>query len=346
MPIRGHSGVQGGAEMGAYATALPGGLPLTPENIAALEAEYGFALPREPGLAAPDMLDAAHRGELSVLFAAGGNFLDVLPDPAFVREALERAPLRAHMDLFLTSQMLVDGEDVLLLPAATRYEIPGGVTETSTERRVIFSPEVPGPRVAGARPEHDVFMDLARRVRPDLASSLRFSGTPAIREEIERVVPAYAGIARLRERGDQFQYGGPHLCAGGEFPRPGGRARFANVAAGALERPSDAFLVSTRRGKQFNSMVHEDRDAVTGAARDAVLIHPEDAARLGVSGGDALVLRSEHGEYRGRAHLAPVKPGNLQVHWPEGNALLGARRRSRESRVPDYNALVRVERAP
>ena len=29
MPIRGHSGVQGGAEMGAYATALPGGGPVT-----------------------------------------------------------------------------------------------------------------------------------------------------------------------------------------------------------------------------------------------------------------------------------------------------------------------------
>ena len=28
MPIRGHSGVQGGAEMGAYATALPGGVPV------------------------------------------------------------------------------------------------------------------------------------------------------------------------------------------------------------------------------------------------------------------------------------------------------------------------------
>ena len=26
MPIRGHSGVQGGAEMGAYATAFPGGV--------------------------------------------------------------------------------------------------------------------------------------------------------------------------------------------------------------------------------------------------------------------------------------------------------------------------------
>ena len=32
MPIRGHSGVQGGAEMGAYSTALPGGLEVNEEN--------------------------------------------------------------------------------------------------------------------------------------------------------------------------------------------------------------------------------------------------------------------------------------------------------------------------
>ena len=32
MPIRGHSGVQGGAEMGAYATAFPGGLAVNSEN--------------------------------------------------------------------------------------------------------------------------------------------------------------------------------------------------------------------------------------------------------------------------------------------------------------------------
>ena len=39
MPIRGHSGVQGGAEMGAYATAFPGGRPVTPENAAALSTQ-------------------------------------------------------------------------------------------------------------------------------------------------------------------------------------------------------------------------------------------------------------------------------------------------------------------
>ena len=36
MPIRGHSSVQGGAEMGAYATVFPGGKPINAENAGAL----------------------------------------------------------------------------------------------------------------------------------------------------------------------------------------------------------------------------------------------------------------------------------------------------------------------
>jgi anaerobic selenocysteine-containing dehydrogenase len=59
------------------------------------------------------------------------------------------------------------GEMVILLSATTRYEIPAGVTETSTERRVIFSSEIAGPRIAESRPKWQVFLDLARRVRPE-----------------------------------------------------------------------------------------------------------------------------------------------------------------------------------
>ncbi|MER3439123.1 MAG: formate dehydrogenase, partial [Chloroflexota bacterium] len=59
MPIRGHSGVQGGAEMGAYATAFPGGLPITPEHAARLSEHWGFSVPDKPGLTAPEMIDAA-----------------------------------------------------------------------------------------------------------------------------------------------------------------------------------------------------------------------------------------------------------------------------------------------
>jgi molybdopterin-dependent oxidoreductase alpha subunit len=344
MPIRGHSGVQGGAEMGAYATAYPGGLEPTEENARTLSEQWGFEVPVGPGHTAPELVDAAGRGELDVLLAAGGNFLEVLPDPADTERALARISLRVHMDIVLSPQMFVEPQDmVLLLPATTRYEVPGGVTETSTERRVIFSPEVAGPRVADARPEHWVFGELAARVRPELADKVRFASTARMRDEIAAVVPFYDGIQHLREQGDSFQYGGPMLCAGWRFPTEDGRAGFAAVAPPRVEEAEGRLRLSTRRGKQFNSMVHERRDALTGALRDAVLMAAADAARLGLRDGDPVMLRSTHGALRGNVLIAAVKPGNVQVHWPEGNTLLAPDRRSRESGIPDYNAWVDVE---
>jgi hypothetical protein len=44
-------------------------------------------------------------------------------------------------------------------------------------------------------------------------------------------------------------------------------------------------------------------------------------------------------------HVADVRPGNVQVFFPEGNVLLSAGRRDHDSGVPDYNAIVTVERA-
>lgn len=346
MPIRGHSGVQGGAEMGAYATVLPGGLPITSQNAARLAGLWGFEVPVAVGRTAPEMIDAGHAGDLDVLVSSGGNFLEVLPDPAYCREALARIPLRVHVDICVSSQMLVDpepGGDVLLLPAQTRYEMAGGVTETSTERRVIFSPEIPGPRIGEVWPEWQIFTELAARARPEVADRIRYRGTPEIRQDIAMSVPLYAGIEKLGEYGDSFQYGGPHLCADWEFPTEDGKAHFSVVSPPPVVRPDGAFVVATRRGKQFNSMVHERRDALTGAAREAVLMSPVDADRLGLADGVAVRLRSAAGTLTGRVLRAPLTPGNLQVHWPEGEVLLDRTRRSPEARIPDYNAVVTLE---
>jgi molybdopterin-dependent oxidoreductase alpha subunit len=344
MPIRGHSGVQGGAEMGCYASAFPGGLAVNAENASALGERWGFDVPASPGLTAPAMLDAAAAGELDVLFSVGGNFLEVLPEPKAVERALERIPLRVHMDIVASRQMLVDpGKDVLLLPATTRYEIPGGVTETTTERRVVLSPEIPGPRIAEARPEWEVLLDLARRVRPERAAALSHAGTAELRREIAEVVPLYAGIEGLREGGDSFQYGGPRLCEGQRFPTGDGLARFIDFEIPAAEPLDGRLRLATRRGKQFNSMVQERRDAITGAGREAVLINAADAERFGVGEGDEVVLRSASGELCCRVLVAPIAPGNAQVHWPEGNVLIGGGRRSPGAEIPDYNALVTLE---
>jgi len=344
MPIRGHSGVQGGAEMGAYATVFPGGAPIDQASAAELSATWGFPVPDRPGMTAPEMIDAAHAGDLDVLFSVGGNFLEVLPEPDYVDEALGRISLRVHMDIVVSTQMLADPADiVLVLPATTRYEMVGGCTETSTERRVIFSPEIEGPRIDQARPEWEVLGELAARVRPDRAAAVRFAGTPEIRADIARTIPSYEGIQHLAAEGDQFQYGGPHLCWQWKFPTKDGKARFTPVALPVREEvPEGWFVVATRRGKQFNSMVHETTDPFSGAGREAVLIGESDAARLGLANGDPVVLRNRIGEMAGRVFYAPVATGTLQVHWPEAEVLIDRRRRSPQAGIPDYNAVVEL----
>ena len=345
MPIRGHSGVQGGAEMGAYATVFPGGVPIDDTQAERLAKTWGFRPPTTPGMTTPQMLDAAHRGELDLLFAVGGNFLEVMPDPVYIAEALGRVRLRVHMDIVLSSQMLLDpAETVILLPAMTRYEVPGGVSETTTERRVVFSPEIEGPRVAEARSEADVFLGLAALVRPALAESLRYRGTAALRAEIAQVIPFYDGIQHLKAQGDQFQYGGEHLCADWNFPTADGKAHFMPVQPPNNPVPQGMFKLTTRRGKQFNSIVHERRDRLTGADREAIFISRVDALALQVRDGDPLRLFNDRGEYHGKAFIAPVQPGSLQVHWPEANHLLDRGLRSAEAQIPDYNAFVQIER--
>jgi anaerobic selenocysteine-containing dehydrogenase len=305
----------------------------------------GAFSPSRKGWNAVEALEAAERGELSVLWAAGGNFLETLPEPGTVRRALGRVPFRVHQDIVLTSQMLVEpAEEVLLLPATTRYEMPGGGTETSTERRIWFSPEVAGPRIPEARPEWQVLYDVVSRARPDRAEALRSSGTAALREEIAKAQPLYAGIEKLERKGDVVQWGG-RLLGEESFATSHGKANFQPVAPPERALPENGFFVSTRRGKQFNSMVHKDRDPLNGVPRD-VLMSPADASRLGLEDGDEVELARGDVRYRGRVKLAAIRPGNLQVHWPEGNVLVPRRAADPESGTPDYNAVVTVSFGP
>lgn len=363
MPIRGHSSVQGGAEMGAYSTAFPGGKPINAENAAQLAALYNLPVPDWPGLTAPEMIEAAARGELDALYCLGGNFLRNLPEPAYVRTALANVPLRVHQDIILTDQMFIPArEEVILLPAKTRYEQDDGGIETTTERRIAFSPEIPR-QVGEARAEWKILRELAATVHPERAHLLGCETGQQVREEIAHVVPFYDGVQHLKTTGDAIQYGGPHLCAGGNFPTPDGKAHFRVVqlpiangqwpieqtsrvgdAADRVSTTHRHFIVSTRRGKQFNSLIYAETDPITGAPRDAVLMHPDDAASLHLIHDDRVALTNGIGRYEGRVFLAPIARGNLQIHWPEGNVIIRRGVVDKGGGVPDYNARVKVER--
>jgi molybdopterin-dependent oxidoreductase alpha subunit len=352
VPIRGHSGVQGGAEVGCVPNQFAMGIAVDEAGAAPqrekLRELWGFDLPTEKGLNAVQIIDAAHAGELDWFYQSGGNFLETLPEPDYVRTAVERIPARVHQDIVLSPQMLIEPrESVLLLPARTRYEQTGGGTETTTERRILFSPEIAGRRIGEARNEWEIPMLIAERARPERTHLIHFEDGQAIRDELARAVPAYTGIEHLQKTGDQVQWGGARLCetqAGQpHFTTADGRAQFSAIEI-ATANANGKLRLSTRRGKQFNSMVQNDRDPLNGARRDDVLVSVADAERLDLRDGDAILLRNEVGELRGRCRIAPLAPGNVQVHWPEGNVLLRRGVCDPECGIPDYNAMVELER--
>jgi len=348
VPIRGHSGVQGAAECGSVPDKLPGGFAVNEENARRFAQLWGFEPPLRPGLDAPQMLEATARGEIDLLYSVGGNFLETMPEPDFIAGALERLKFRVHQDITLNSSMLLDSDAVLLLPARTRYEQPGGGTVTSTERRIRFSPEIAGPRPGEARSEWEILSDLAQLVLPhERRGALYYRTAAEIRTEMDRVMPLYKGIGGLMREGDWVQYGGQRLLEGGVCPKmPDGRARFSplELPETPTRREPARFLLTTRRGSQFNSMVFAEVDPLSGVGRRDIIISREDAAACGHMPGDAVRLRSAVGEFAGRARIGEVARGCLVALWPEVNVLI-PRRYDPGSGEPDYNAEVLLEKA-
>ena len=344
VPIRGHSGVQGGSEVGCA--------PVTEAATLDRWAEvWGFEPPRGPGLAATGQIEAAADGDIDAFWLLGGNFLETTPNRERIERALHRPEIRIHQDILLNSAMLVEPSDtVLLLPATTRYEIPGGVTETTTERRIVYSPPIgyrgsEARRLGESRPEWEVLCEIVSRARPEPAEALDFADTGAIRHEIARAEPRYAGIEHLEQKGDQFQWGGARLFEDGRFATSSGRAHFHVVAPPADRALEEGELfLSTRRGRQFNSMVHQAQDPLTGLDRSDVLINADDGRDRGIADGDRVVVKSPVSQIELVARFQPIKAGNVEAHWPECMELLPWSL-DPDSGEPEYGVRVRIERA-
>lgn len=351
MPIRGHSGVQGAGEMGAEPMSLPGGVPNNAANRERFERLWGFALPSWEGdivglTLENALLPEGHERRTRLFYTSGGNFLETMPDPVFVRECLEAVELRVHQDIILNTSALAEArEEVILLPAMTRYEQPGGGTSTSTERMVYYSPEIEGPRIEEARAEWDIYIDLAQRVYPERKHLIAFQSAQHIRDEIASAVPYYDGIQHLRRKGELFQWGGAYLCEGGVCPTDTGRGTLLPIQVPELRKPEGHFYATTRRGKQFNSMVYSEKDPFNNAMRDDVLMLAADGEALGIREGEAVAVYNAHGTYIGRARWAEIKSGNIELYWPEGNVLMPRGVYEPYAGIPEYNTAVVVEKA-
>lgn len=352
MPFRGHSSVQGSGEMGADPFVLPGG-DFYGENIERIEKIWGFKLPRWQGdivgvTLENILLPENHERKVKLYYLSGGNFLETMPDPDFVEKALSQLDIRVHQDIILNTSTLVDAkESVIVLPAKTRYEQEGGGTSTSTERMVYFSPEIAGNknRIEEARAEWKIYIDLAKRVKPETAHLVDFKDAQQIRDEIAIANPNYDGIQHLKKKGDVFQWGGAWLCEDGICPTQDGKGNLISVEIPDMNKKDGQFLLTTRRGKQFNSMVYNEIDPLNGAERYDVLMNQDDARKLSIAEGEGVVVYNGFGVFQGRAKYADISRGNLGVHFPEGNFLLPKGRYEKYAGIPDYNIAVSLEKA-
>ncbi|RBW71371.1 FdhF/YdeP family oxidoreductase [Bacillus taeanensis] len=352
MPFRGHSSVQGSGEMGADPFVLPGG-GWDEANVKRIEKLWGFKLPKWQGdivgvTIENAMLPDDHERKLKLYYMSGGNFLETMPNPDYIEKALSALEIRVHQDIIFNTSTLVDAKEaVIVLPAQTRYEQDGGGTSTSTERMVYFSPEIEGNknRIEEARAEWKIYIDLAKRVKPETAHLVDFKDGQAIRDEIGKANPDYDGVQHLEKQGDVFQWGGAWLCEDGVCPTPDGKGNLIPVEIPDLNKKDGDFYLTTRRGKQFNSMIYNEIDPFNGAERDAVLMHPEDAKKLSIQEGESVVVYNQFGVFQGKAKFADIVKGNLGLHFPEGNFLLPKGRYEKFAGIPDYSIAVKIEKA-
>ena len=348
MPIRGHSGVQGGGECGVSPDLFPGGRAVDADSAAEMERLWGHPVPSWKGHTTVPMLLAAERGEIDLLYNMGGNLLMTMPSPQRVATAFGNIRVRVHQDIVVNTSMLVDpGELLVLLPAQTRYEQRDGGTSTSTERRVRFSPEIKGhPKVGESRAEWDIPGQVAATAFPHLRDAVSWKRGEDLRREMGRVIPLYRGIETLRKAGDWIQWGGARLFTDDTFPAmPDGKAVFKPHDLPDNSVPVGSFALTTRRGKQFNSIILKDIDHLQGGGlREDVWMNAQDLVGAGLREGQRVRLRSEHGEWVATARAGQVQAGVIQAYWPECNHLIGIRLDPR-SEEPDYNAIVTIEPA-
>jgi predicted molibdopterin-dependent oxidoreductase YjgC len=119
--------------------------------------------------------------------------------------------------------------------------------------------------------------------------------------------------------------GTPRLFIDGRFPRPDGRA--ALLARDYIE-PAETtdseypfVLLTGRLAAHFNTRTRTGRSPKLNAAAPGgfVEIHPEDAARLDIAGGEEVEVTSRRGCVRLPARISDsLLPGNLFIPWHYG----------------------------
>ena len=307
-PLRGQNNVQGGGDMGAIPSHLPGFQHIENDELRAkFEKAWGVTIPPKRGWHLSDMFEAMEHGELTMLYVLGENPADSEADRHRALKRLRSLEFLVVQDLFYTRT--AELADVVLPAAAGAFESEG--TVTSSERRVQrVRPTVPAP--AGVRDDVEIIFDLARRLGHDW-------GTPDagnIWNELRTLSPMHGGMSyrRLEEMGGiqwpcyDESHPGEMFLHGRLWSEPliGPRAPFHVVE---FEPPVDQLdeeypirLTTGRRLDDYNTGVQTRHYPSPLRREEALQLSPEDGQHYQLREGEKVRVSSRRGTL-----IAPVR---------------------------------------
>ncbi|MFF5443730.1 FdhF/YdeP family oxidoreductase [Streptomyces sp. NPDC012888] len=356
-PVRGHSNVQGDRTMGIFERPAPAFLD-------ALDREFEITSPRHHGYDVVRAIEALRDGRAKVLFAMGGNFVGATPDTEVTEAAVRRAALTVHVSTKLNRSHAVTGRRALILPTLGRSD-----RDVQASGRQFVTVEDSMGMVHASRgnlpPASPHLLSepaiVARMARAVLGAASR---TPweeferdyaAVRDRIARVVPGFEDFNARVARPGGFTL--PHAPRDERrFPTKTGKANFTAAPVEYPRVPEGRLLLQTLRSHdQYNTTIYglDDRYRGITGGRRVVLVHPADAAELGLADGAYTDLVSEWKdgvERRApgfRVVHYPTARGCAAAYYPETNVLVPLDSTADVSNTPaSKSVIVRFEPTP
>ncbi len=240
-------------------------------------------VPGDGGAPAGEIIAGAAAGEIKALYLVGENVLTTHPDAAQAREALQRAEVVIVHELFPTETAeLAD----VVFPATSLGEKDGTMTNAEGRLQTVHYAL---RSESQARPDWRILSDLSG----EMGAALGYAAAVEITRDLLADVPAYAALAGgaippegalVREHGAGEEDAAPGFVAIPETASPRGEGDAAALT-----------LLTSPELLGDEGTLQDVPELMEMVAEPYVEVNREDAARMGLTAGQRVSLRTGRG---------------------------------------------------
>lgn len=319
LSITGECNTLGNRWIGALSHLLPGVRQVANYQHRKEVADY-WGIPVEkiqpaPGRSIIDIIKGLHSGDIRALWITTTNPAVSLPHTSWIVEGLSKADLLVVQDIFHPTETTILAD--VVLAGAQWCEKTG--TFINSERRIELVEKVIEPP-GDAKPDYEIMWLIARAM--GFNKEFSYDTPEEVFEELKGITRGricdMGGVSYKSLRGsvgpqlpcpEAGHPGTPRLFTDHHFPRPDGRAallaRKYHEPAETTDAEYPFVLITGRLPWHFNTRTRTGRISRLNAIEpnNFVEIHPDDAARLSISEGDEVEIKSRRGSVTGKARL-------------------------------------------